>query len=733
MLYQKPENYVRDFINSVLARINGNVKREEVTIEGFRLFVDYQYGKVLIEAKAPGKREAGRKQLINYMKAFGFRFGLLIDIPNERYYKEYLNPYEGNVGFELYLENNCIYERSFNRDEIDYASKELEFLLKILNKLRIATIEPSPENILSRVKNIVDKWERKLVLELDNISNRISIYRSIWRRNMELLYGKDVLESIGRDLDKLFIELTIYTAFLKILGYTILESILGGGRYTIPLRLLQEGYKAAIKLFWEREALTRFNINYIFERDEYDWIFSPEIAEDIDEFFRDLGKELAEIDWSKPIGLDLLKKIYQNIVDTSLRRQLGEFYTPDWLAKLIIWRSLYILVHGKAPPKVFSENIDSEIVELIDLFYKEKKEIPSFIDPTCGSFTFGIHYIDALLKWYNTKRPNIHPIDFAYKILHNVVGIDLNPVAVITAKVNYLLQIHRLLMIYGNYLYEEPIIPIYRVDLTFIHEANSIRRSRVKDLFYYLSSDQQKMMFYIPLDNIEVNRQILNMFTKEEIIISEKELDRYYIQLRIPRSLIQKIGEDLIKLHRAFIGLQIRGIKGFEDETGIVLNMDEKKALETIIRVVRILEKYGVDNIWYSMLINHILAFLIANNKFDLVLGNLPWVNVSKYPKQYGKKLRKIAKELGVNPPREAAKKLDISIILYAISTKYLLRQGGIIGLMVPTSIFRGLHGSAWRSFILDEGLKVYEVFDLEDIQPFENTRNQPGIVIAKR
>ncbi len=252
MLYQKPENYVRDFINSVLARINGNVKREEVTIEGFRLFVDYQYGKVLIEAKAPGKREAGRKQLINYMKAFGFRFGLLIDIPNERYYKEYLNPYEGNVGFELYLENNCIYERSFNRDEIDYASKELEFLLKILNKLRIATIEPSPENILSRVKNIVDKWERKLVLELDNISNRISIYRSIWRRNMELLYGRDVLESIGRDLDKLFIELTIYTAFLKILGYTILESILGGGRYTIPLRLLQEGYKAAIKLFWER-------------------------------------------------------------------------------------------------------------------------------------------------------------------------------------------------------------------------------------------------------------------------------------------------------------------------------------------------------------------------------------------------------------------------------------------------------------------------------------------------
>lgn len=734
MIYQKPENYVRDFVNEVLAKLNGTIKREEVTMDGRRLYVDYQYGKILIEAKAPGKRVKGREQLLEYMKKFGYRLGLLIDIPVERYYSEYPRPFMGRVGFELYLEESCIYERSFDRNEISNAKKELGFLLKVINELKIASIEPKPENVLVRIKNIVNKWEKELVPIATSTHSRTKIYMTIWRKNMELLYGKEVLENMKRNLAKLFVELTIYTTVLKILGSTILESMLGGGKYTIPLKLLQEGYKAAIELFWERKALTRFNINYMFERDEYDWIFAPEVAKDLDEFFRDIGKELIEIDWSRPIGLDLLKRIYQNIVDVNLRRQLGEFYTPDWLAKLIVWRALHLAVNGKPPKEIFTENIDTELVDLINKFYERRNRLPSFIDPTCGSFTFGVQYLDALLRWYNTRRPAIHPVNFAYILLQNVVGIDLNPVAVITAKVNYLLQIYRLLVIHGNYLYEEPMIPIYRVDLLILHEVERTKETRAKSLLYYLSPEYQELVFYIPLSSLGVEEGEVNKLKAKGIpIIHDGRLGEYYIRLGIPRTFIQKTGKNLAKLHRALIALHLRGIEGFKNEINIALEEKEEKAIANMVKTVKVLEEHGIDDVWYSIFMNYILAIVAVQEKFDLVLGNLPWVNVSKYPNRYRDKLRRIAKELGVYPPKEAARKLDISVILYAISAKYLLKRDGVIALMVPASIFRGLHGCGWRSFFIDEGLRIHEAFDLEHVRPFEGAQNQPGIVFAKR
>jgi len=738
MMYQKPENYVRNFIDSILSEIGG-VKREEVTAEGLRLFVDYQYGEILIEAKAPGKRKEGREQLLNYMEHYS-GIGLLVDVPVVQYYEEYPRPFEGRVGFELYLKRNLIYERSFDRSEIDYAKREFAFLLKVIKELRVASLEPRPEAVLLRVRDMVKTWEGRLMAALTDAPSRVKTYISIWRRNMEVLYGEDILKGVERNLIKLFVELTIYTATLKVLGSTILESMLGGGRYTIPLKLLQEGHRAAIELFWERRALTRFNINYLFERDEYDWVFSPEVAERVDGFFKDIGRKLVEVDWNIPVSLDLLKRVYQNIVDTSLRKQLGEFYTPDWLAKLIVWRTLHVLVRGEPPANVLSDRIDCELVDLIDEFYKKTGRIPRFIDPTCGSFTFGIQCLDALLKWYNKKRPGVHPIDFAYKILQNIIGIDLNPVAVITAKVNYLLQVHRLLTVSGNYLYEEPMIPVYRVDLLTVHEVNSVcakerikERTKVADLLYYLRDENQELTLSLPLSSIGVDENLLNKLREEGIPIDyDRDFNEHYIRLSIPRSLIKKLTENQVKLHRALIALS-KGVDSFMHEAGIELDSEERSSLGKIIRVINILEKYGLDGVWYSIFTNHILTFAAVEKKFDLVLGNLPWVNVSKYPQKYGDKLRGVARELGVYPPREAAKKLDVSAILYAVSAKYLLVEGGVVGLMVPTSIFRGLHGSGWRSFFAREKLRIYEVFNLEGVQPFERAQNQPGIVLAGR
>lgn len=730
MSYQIPEQYVKDFIEKIIGELGIRDKREEVTVRGIRLWVDYQYGKILVEAEAPGKIGRGVEQLKKYMRNYGYNAGLLIDIPTEQYYKEYPEPYVGRVGFKFYLGNSCIYERSYERGELAEAERELKVLLKVVHGLSIATQEPKPEIVLDKVRSILGKWEGELLKFVSCASERVKTYMSVWRRNMELVYGREVLEGIAGDMPKLFVELSIYVTMLKVLGVTVLECMLGGGRYTVPIKLSQEGSKASIELFWERRALSKYNINYLFERDEYDWVFDPQIAGQLDGFFKDLGKELFEVDWSRVVGLDLLKRVYQNIVSSEMRRQLGEFYTPDWIAKIILWRALHILVNGSSPHEVLVKDIDGEIVELIDQYYKRYGSIPSFIDPTCGSFTFGVQYLNALVNWYYEKKLQKNPVDFAHTILQKVMGIDLNPVATISAKVNYLLQVYNLLKARNEYLVEEPMIPIYRLDLTALHEVNKLREGVTLDSFF--GASDENLIVYIPLTSLGLNEKVIAKLGSEGVIINHVEkLDEYYIKLEISKTLLSKASNN-VKLHRAFIALPTSDIEGIEKELGVKLNEYEKSCIKYIVKVISALERYGRDHIWLSLVINYLLAVLATQNKFTLVLGNLPWVNTSKYPESYRKKLGEFAKELDVNPPKQAATKLDISIILFTISTRYLLSENGVIALMVPVSIFRGLHGAKWRDFT-KEGLKVIECFDLEKVQPFEYAENQPGIVFASR
>lgn len=747
-IYQTPETYTKQFIERVLSSIKNIQFYEEMKVTNIRLQADYGVENIVIEAEAPCNRERGRKQLEEHMKKFNRNFGILIDIPVERYYEEYPNPCRGKVGFELYMKfgERCepMYYKEYEKDEIKRAEEELKNLIELLKRFHLikeaARVKPTPEILITKVNALVEKYLRELKNMILGTSERTKLYFKIWNTNMELIYGKEVLNTI-KNLEELFIRLTIYVTWLKFLGATLLEATLGGGRYSLPMRLYIDGNKAAVELFWYRRVLAKFNIDFLFERDEYDWVFDPAISSQLDKFFRDIGEFLLSIDWSQEVGLDLLKRIYQNVVPREVRRQLGEFYTPDWIAQLILWRALHILVKGSPPNKILIKDPTTEIVELIDEFYKKYRRIPRFIDPTCGSFTFGVHYINSLLKWYAIKRVQINPIDFASQIMESVLGIDLNPVAIITAKVNYLLQIYRLLSVFDKYLVTQPILPLLRVNLLSIHINSGGRKRKIGTLeTYYLGREANVMVIKIPLEllGIGVDENFLKILSSAGINISKNFINKdsqenvimHYIEISLPLSIMNKV-KNVVSFVRAFIALLNTSIQGFENEVGFKLDEEEMMMLEKFRKAVLIFEEKGLNTLWHSIVMNHLLAFYITQQKFDMILGNLPWVNVSKYPKVYAEIVKDIAKELNVSPPPQAIKKLDISIPLFAVGLNYLAASPSIIALMVPRSIFKGLHGAAWREYISTPPYSVIEVWDMEEVKPFEKAENQPGVVFV--
>ena len=111
---------------------------------------------------------------------------------------------------------------------------------------------------------------------------------------------------------------------------------------------------------------------------------------------------------------DLLKKLYQQLFPKPVRHDLGEYYTPDWLADHV----------------------------LDEIGYEGDPE-KRLLDPACGSGTFLVMAINRIRQWYDHNRENCayDEGDLLKKILANVVGFDLNPLAVMAARTNYLVAI----------------------------------------------------------------------------------------------------------------------------------------------------------------------------------------------------------------------------------------------------------------------------------------------------
>ncbi len=149
-------------------------------------------------------------------------------------------------------------------------------------------------------------------------------------------------------------------------------------------------------------------------------------------FISRLTDAVAEID---PVALspddeacDLFKGLYQDLFPRTLRHELGEYYTPDWLAAHVLDQVGYT---GDPTQRL--------------------------LDPACGSGTFLLMALRRLRTADNgaitslcSNPQSLIPSASSHSSLFSPlsplpVGFDLNPLAVITARANYLIAISDLL------------------------------------------------------------------------------------------------------------------------------------------------------------------------------------------------------------------------------------------------------------------------------------------------
>jgi len=253
-------------------------------------------------------------------------------------------------------------------------------------------IAPTPENIEQRLgagssAHKLDRATLATLYERNSKNPTVVVKRKLWT---QLLVS--ALRTQFTDDDELFIDHTLLVNTSEIIAH----AILGLHVQSLAPTTLLSGDKFA-------EA----GVYGVVESDFFAWVIEIDGGET---FIRTLAKRLMRFVWSD-VDQDVLKVLYENFIGTDTRKRLGEYYTPDWLAEVIV-----------------SETIKEPLTTRV-------------LDPACGSGTFLFH---AVRRYISAAEAQGHSIDkLLVGVTRHVVGMDLHPVAVTLARVTYLLAIGR--------------------------------------------------------------------------------------------------------------------------------------------------------------------------------------------------------------------------------------------------------------------------------------------------
>ncbi len=649
---------------------------------------DALYGTVIIEYKAPRKLEKefkkAKEQLKKYIENeakkpenFGKYFGVLIDGYNISFLRYRRNKWEEDEKPHK-ISSQTIFRlleilRGLRRKPIDAEELLRDFGPRSERSRKIIWVlyETLSKPKFPRTKMLFEDWKR--------VFSQVCAYSP--EKFEKLVEYYNLKERKNIDLEKLMFAIhTYYTILMKLLTSEIVT--LFGYGYFSYLKTLEESFyknqeemKEELKRLEEGGIFREIGILNFLEADYFAWYldeWNKKIAESIYEIVKTLSDyEPATVELTPERVKDLFKRLYQNLVPRDIRHKLGEYFTPDWLAELVLDEIEY---DGNPDKKV--------------------------LDPACGSGTFLVLAIKRVKEWAEDNLYTDYH-ELLKKIVSNIRGIDLNPLAVLAAKANYLIALSGLL----RYRPREGIeIPIYLADSIAIERGKKWNNlmAEQEDLRLYTAEGE----FWIPVEVVEKNilGEVMN-----------------YIDSYVKANYSEKEFREVLKRHL--------------DRLGVSLSEHSISSIVRLFRKIKRLDKQKKNRIWTSLLKNSFAPLLIG--KFDYVVGNPPWINWESLPEVYRNReeVKNLWNKYGLLEKTKGIGlgkvKRDISMLFVARCFDLYVNDNGRLGFLIPFTVYKTQAGAGFRKW-LAENVKVVKVHDLVTLYPFEGAVNRTSMLIIE-
>ena len=493
------------------------------------------------------------------------------------------------------------------------------------------------------------------------------------------------------EAERFFFALHTYFALLvKLIAWLALSRHLGP-KVGVPLfstlqGLPSEELRERLREMERGGIFRAFGIENLLEGDFFAWYLYG-WGERMEEAIRGLIRRLSEYD---PTTLsidpeetrDLLKKLYHYLLPREVRHNLGEYYTPDWLAQRLL---------NQVDQEFFTSRNESVL--------RRKLERLRWLDPACGSGTFLV----LLIKRYRElgDRLMVPEEELLEAILKNIVGFDINPLAVITARVNYLLALGDLL----EHRRGPITIPVYLADSVLLPE---------------LGEDLESSGIY------QV-RTSVGVFGVPQAVFVEGRFDRFCALLE--EAVRSEVSPD------AFLERVVEKLG---------LSEAERKAAADALRALygQLLELHrkGLDGLWARLLLNNFAPLTVG--QFDYVVGNPPWVNWENLPDGYRDDTKPLWVRYGLFPHGGmdtilGKGKKDIAMLMAYAAMDRFLKPGGRLGFVITQSLFKTSGaGQGFRQFRLGERgdpLRVVHVDDMVTLNPFEGASNRTAVMVLEK
>lgn len=501
-------------------------------------------------------------------------------------------------------------------------------------------IKPTPKEIRQRLgaegpSFALDFADLKEIYSQNRREPEIALKRELWSRLLASALGTHF-----PDTDDLFVMHT----YLVISAELIAHSAVGLPIVGVSPKALLSG-----------DEFRQAELNGVVEADFFDW---PIDAPEGDKFVGVLARRIARFDWAD-VDHDVLKTLYESVIDADTRKHLGEYYTPDWLAEGIVEEAV-------------TEPLEQRV-----------------LDPACGSGTFVFWAVRRYLR--AAEAAGMSREEAILGVVSHVAGMDLHPVAVALARVTYLLAIG------SKYLEGER--PPFSVP---VYLGDSLRWEQDETLFArggitIFTTDQAEL----------VDREL---HFPERVIADADRFDQLVAELA-NRASSRERGSP-----RPSIGsiLRRRAVHP-DDQEALVAVFNALCDLHDERRD----HIWG----YYVRNLARPASFTQPDNQVDVLVGNPPWLSYRFMPERMQQLYRGMSEARGLWAGGKVSTHQDLSDLFVVRATEQYLRAEGRFGFVMPAAVlsrlqFEGFRRGSYESAGVSVGVAFDRPWDLRGVKP---------------
>ena len=544
-----------------------------------------------------------------------------------------------NIGKRKITTNNLI--NDFLSGDVD-SKINLTGLSRTLFKDLQAKID-SPQ--YSKTKMFYAEW--KEVFKVSDIADDDNVKKVIQQKRNAL--EKMVDETINNEHKEylaLFSVYTAYSIFLKLVAYQVLCNIKS-------VETIEPKMKDFLYNLESNEIFRKEKILNLLDGDYFQWyIESIDTNRDLETKLNSIRVKLTTYEVSEKdlYVADIFRNFYEEYINFDIRHSLGEYFTPLWLADFCI---------DEYENGVGADNLSHN--------YK-------LIDNCCGSGAFVLAGINRKLQ------KNIDYKD----IINSVVGIDINPLSALQARINYFIALST--KFEANH--SDIVIPIYLAD------SCNVPTKDEKFVYYELATkfkDDKQYSFKVPLSILDDSTKFFKSIYNVE------------------KTILQNSFTDERKKELIFDEFQKLSILKFDS--------DETAALSQFIDDLLELQNNKWNGIWARIIANRIFTVKLEK-EFDLVVGNPPWVKWGNLPIKYRNDLQAKADAFNLFSQNKflGGNSLNIcSLISYVSLETYGNQESKLVYIMPSDMMFQASYES-WRNLNHNQNFEKYISFQNKNI-----------------